>query len=747
MTHGGRLAVLCRDRWSILLAGLLGLLLAAAILHAIPPRFIARATLFIPPPSYARAEVRARSPQDAGQTSVPTELLVPEPERPPDASSVASLTAWHAAVLTSEVVLRRVVERERLDQDPEFVRRYPVLTRIDELIRGPSVTWDATTTAVQTLAQDITVGRADTPMVLTVEARSTSSKKAVRLRDALLDVYRAQVRPTAKPDALPPVATPQDTRLSDIKAKIEIVDALVKEIQASNPVVRVDSPPPSDPPKDPPQSASAPPTAPATGTTAEPTREVTDARDAPSDPLPATVTSRLLQRLQERYAIVAQDEAALASQLRARHPDLKAIRAQRAALQVQIDRESRRIAARNAQLREAARDRETRRALQKAEAEKAQAEKARAEKVQAERAQAERLQAESARPPTVPLDLGELERELAALRKLIDEADTQAAPRPKDARPSPPNVRVVTSPAVPRNVETSTRLWILSLGLLAGLGFGVGRALIDDSRQRSLRNSTNFSHFLGAPTRAQLPRLKRPRLIDRVREWTGRSSAHTRSPQRFHRVLGALQDPPNESAGRYRQAVLRLLGTLVVTSPHKRAPIILIASARSGAGASSTALTLACAASEADERVLLVDATSLNGDLSAAFARAPNPDTLVVLDNPDSLSRITTRAPHFGFTLLPVALTDLRRLRPSQRQRLADGLTALAKSFDRIFIDAGALLEDQSVSTLLPIADEILVVARSGATTKVEMLALEQALAPHAGRPHGLVMNAAPGSA
>ena len=254
MTRGGGLAVLCRHTWSILLAGLLGLLLAAAILLAIPPTFIAQATLFIPPPSSARTDIRVSSPQDAGQTSVPTELLVPEPERPPDASALASLTAWHAAVLTSEVVLRRVVERERLDQDPEFVRRHPVLTRIDELIRGPSVTWDATTEAVQTLAQDITVGRADGPMILTVEARSTSSEKAVRLRDALLDVYQAQIRTTAKPDAPPPVATPQDTRLSDIKAKIAIVDALVTEIQASNPVVQVDGPPPSDPPKDPPQA-------------------------------------------------------------------------------------------------------------------------------------------------------------------------------------------------------------------------------------------------------------------------------------------------------------------------------------------------------------------------------------------------------------------------------------------------------------------------------------------------------------
>ena len=221
--------------------------------------------------------------------------------------------------------------------------------------------------------------------------------------------------------------------------------------------------------------------------------------DTPAISRPEVTTSRLLQRLQERYAIVAQDEAALASQLRDRHPDLKAIRAQRAALQVQIDRESRRIAARNAQIREAARDRETRRALQKAEAEKAQAEKARAEKVQAERAQAERLQAERTRPPTVPLDLGELERELAALRKLIDEAETQAAPRQEDARPSPPHVRVVVSPAVPRNVEAPTRFWILSLGLLAGLGFGVGRALIDDSATAELKKQHGLFALSGRP--------------------------------------------------------------------------------------------------------------------------------------------------------------------------------------------------------------------------------------------------------
>ena len=42
ITRGGWLAVLCRDRWSILLAGLLGLLLAAAILLAIPPTFAGR---------------------------------------------------------------------------------------------------------------------------------------------------------------------------------------------------------------------------------------------------------------------------------------------------------------------------------------------------------------------------------------------------------------------------------------------------------------------------------------------------------------------------------------------------------------------------------------------------------------------------------------------------------------------------------------------------------------------------------
>jgi Mrp family chromosome partitioning ATPase len=153
-------------------------------------------------------------------------------------------------------------------------------------------------------------------------------------------------------------------------------------------------------------------------------------------------------------------------------------------------------------------------------------------------------------------------------------------------------------------------------------------------------------------------------------------------------------------------------------------------------------LALAYEAARAGERVLLVDATSRNANLSTTFARAPDPGSVVILDRIEDLARLTTRPAALGFAILPLALLLLPELTPSQRARLANGLAALAKSFDRVFLDAGALLEDDAVSAFLPIADEILIVTRWGTTVKTDVHELEQLLERYADRPHGLVLNA-----
>jgi Mrp family chromosome partitioning ATPase len=168
---------------------------------------------------------------------------------------------------------------------------------------------------------------------------------------------------------------------------------------------------------------------------------------------------------------------------------------------------------------------------------------------------------------------------------------------------------------------------------------------------------------------------------------------------------------------------------------------VAVAAPRAGCGASSTALALAYAAALAGERTLLVDAASVNADLSSIFAHDLDPGTVVVLDNKDDLAKITTHDVRSGLSFLPIALADISRLKTSQRRRLADGLAAMAQSYDFVFIDAGPLLEDEAARTLLPLADQILLVARPRRTAQSDLEEVEDLVASLTDAPAGLVFN------
>ena len=91
-------------------------------------------------------------------------------------------------------------------------------------------------------------------------------------------------------------------------------------------------------------------------------------------------------------------------------------------------------------------------------------------------------------------------------------------------------------------------------------------------------------------------------------------------------------------------------------------------------------------------------------------------------------------------SFLPIALADLRTLRIQQRRRLVAGLNLLSQDYDWIFIDAGALLDDEAATTLLPAANLVFVVARSGSTTRADIDDMMQILEPARDRIAGTVL-------
>jgi Mrp family chromosome partitioning ATPase len=135
-----------------------------------------------------------------------------------------------------------------------------------------------------------------------------------------------------------------------------------------------------------------------------------------------------------------------------------------------------------------------------------------------------------------------------------------------------------------------------------------------------------------------------------------------------------------------------------------------------------------------------VDACSRDPALATALAGDFTSDEPVVLDSKDDLARITVHDKASGLALLPIALADLRLLKTQQRRRLATGLGALTQGYDLVLIDAGAPGEEQSGCALLGLADQIVLVARAGVTTRAQIAAVREALEPARDQVIGIVL-------
>ncbi|MCU0730327.1 MAG: exopolysaccharide transport family protein [Hyphomonas sp.] len=670
----GFMGILRRYKWWLILGPLIGIGAAILLLASTPPTYTATGAVFVDP--------RARR-------------IVTEEVNPAGYVIDASLVESQVSILVSDSVLRRVVEREKLVEDPDFYTEPSTgfLAELKSLIRGPRPVVDAETHAIEMLARHVRVKRPAKSYVLEVEVASSSPAKAARIANAVMQAYLDD-QTAAKAEESRRANSLIDARIGELREKVRQGEQRLDDFRKANRIVVSEGGIVAEQQlgKLNIELATARSVAAEAAARLEQARAA--ARSGTPDLLPEAVKSGLVQKLREQYSQVARREAALSQQLKGRHPVLVDVRSQLAELEGQIDAELRRIAA-----------------SAKGEADIA---KAREREILAA---TERAKREVGTSNTAQIKMRELEQDLATSRELLGAFIARAKESLEQASLTTPEARIITPAAVPTRQSFPSPLLFLALGALGGLGAGIGRALLGDALDGSVRpEETPRTAPASLPVRATLPVLGTAKsILERTQSWFGGriEDGH------FSDILQVMSDPQTPGAARYRQAILRLTSTL--RPKDGKTAIAAIVSPRSGAGASSTALAIAYSAALSGERTLLVDAASANAALSEVFAGSLDAGTVVVLDSKDDLARITTRDDRSGLSVLPIALADLRRLKATQRTRLAEGLAALAKSYDLVVIDAGPILEDDAVLTLLPLAGDVLVVAREGDTPQSDL--------------------------
>ena len=691
----GLWSILARRLPSISLLTLVSLALAALYLMLTPPTYSSSTTLFIDP------RPKKIVSEDTGQGGLGTDLALLESQ---------------VAIIRSDAVLSRVVSGLKLAQDPEFAP--PSASGLTSRLRAmlgiarPAVEPNAQ--ALISLAQRVAVKRAQKTYVVEIEASSSSPIKAARITQAIVDAYLAD-QTSAKSDEAQRANALIDSRLGELREQVRRAETRVDEFRKAHRILTSEGGTVGE------QQLTRLSAEQINARTqsAEAKARLDEVNAAAKSANPDVITdpakTGLLQRLREQLAQVARREASLSSQLMPGHPVWIDIRSQVSALNGQIAAELKRLAA-NAKTDfqlAASRERELTNAL-------------------------DLTKSEVGRTNTAQIKQRELEQEVAASRELMRVFLARSKETDEQQKISAPDARMISPPSVPGRPSKPVPVLILALGLLGGLAAGVARALMLDHFDTSLRTPADIETHTGLRTLAQFPMLN---------AWPGplRSSliAGQASPieaSRFGPLLRAISCGTSREELAYRQAVLSLLSRIRTGAGGKTPNTVLVVSPLAGSGASSTALSLATAAGHLGDRVLLIDAASADWVLSDAFA-SPVPATrTITLDDKTDLASIITREPRTGICVLPIALADLRSLKSIQKTRLQRGIQALARDFDLVVIDGGALLEDGSGNAMLPCADDVILIARAGRTDALALSAAAQQLEDARDRISGVVL-------
>ena len=699
---GGLMDILRRNARSILLGTLAGLSLGILYLALATPVYTATTTVLIDPRS------RKIVSDEVVQGGLGSDLVLVESQVP---------------IITSDTVLRRAVMKLEENPETDFRPGPPaggMVAKLKDMVRGQRPVVDPELAAVEELAKSTIVKRAQKTYIVDIEVSSTSPVKAAQAANAVAAAYLAD-QTAAKTEEAQRANKLIDARLGELTDQVRRAETRIDEFKKANKILSSEGGVLNEQQlgKLSAELASARAVSAEAKARFEQTSQASKNK-IPADALPEAMKSPLIQRLREQYAQVARREAALGSQLQPRHPVLVEVRSQLTEINAQIAAELTRVSqgSKGEFAVATAREKELIRIIDSAKE-------------------------DVARTNTAQIKLREFEREADAGRELLRAFLGRAKETQEQMNTSTPEARVITTATVPSRPSKPGKALILSLALLGGLGLGVARALATDHFDGTIRSIGAINRATDLAAIAELPSISGRSMVQRLRDKFGSSpDGMHHEAAGFSDLLVAVGDTQGHHEPRFRQAVLRLLARLKADVPDGEPLTLLVGGAHRGAGASSVALALGYAAALTGDRVLLVDASSTDAGLSQVFAKTLRQNEAILLDRKDHLKRITSQDSNSGLAFLPIALADLRHLKAEQRRRLAAGITAVSLEYDLVLIDGGPLLDDESALSLLPATDRIVLVARSGESTRDDLISLSDLIDSSRDRVAGVVLNA-----
>lgn len=658
-------STLWQGRATILATAAVALFAAVLFVLAAPQRFTAVTEILIEPTDL-RAVANEATP--SSQTS-DTQLLQVDSQ---------------VRVLTSDDVLRRVVDGEGLAHDPEFTRGpsrlRALLDRIAAALgrRQALAKPDPSLAALNAFRRRVQVKRAERTYVVDISVTSEDPAKAARLANAVARAYLAE-QTEVRADAARQVSRSLTGRLNELKQSVETAEDRVQAFKASHNIVGangelVNEQQLADLNN---QLAAA-----RARTAAAKARldqiEAVQRSKTEAGAFPEAVQSQTIAALRSQYAEVMRREAEQTTSLGERHPAVIEIQAQAERLKRMIGDEVNRIAL----------------------AARADYESAKANEDLLAR-NVDALKQSTLATNAAMVNLRELERDVQASRTVYEAFLVRARETGEQERLDTKNIQVISKADVPLNRSSPPSSSLIALGaVFLGVAAGAGLVMM----------------------RTSMPGLSRPGAGSARRKrggWRDTESEPAPAelaagvpvlavmPQGEGFVRDAVHNPTSPAASAIRQVY-----EAVQANPNKRgSPSIMVVAAGDDSDAAAVALTLAAQAA-ATQRVLLIDADLERRALSAIDADHGDAGLVDVAVGRRLLSETVIRDRDTNLNVIPFVSPNSRRDR-----RITDEDVKLAfaqtRTFDMVIVAATNVSRDPSARFFAGLVDHIVLVGKA----------------------------------
>jgi uncharacterized protein involved in exopolysaccharide biosynthesis/Mrp family chromosome partitioning ATPase len=649
-------SVLWRGKITILLSMMIAVGLAAAFVLLVPHKYTATTQILIDP-----MDLRGAAQSDISPTIPQSDAAVLQVES-------------QARVIASDNVLRRVVDSEGLDHDPEFMH-------------GAMAQQYGSLAALNELQKHVQVKRSERTYVVDVSVTSEDPAKAARLANAIAQTYLTE-QTEVRSNAARQISQALTGRLKELQTRVRDAEQKVEAYKASHNIVGANGELVNE------QQLTGlnAQLSLARARTSEAKARLDQVESVlhsktPIGAFPEAVQSQTITMLRSQYAEIMRRDAEQKSSLGERHPAVIEIEAQGARLQKLIEDEVNRIAA----------------------SDRAEYERAKAGEDMLSR-QVDALKNTAVSTNESLVGLRELERDVQASRAVYESFLVRSRETGEQEQVDTKNIRIISKADRPLYRSSPPPSLVLGLaamllGFASGVGIVIMRGEVEDAAPRP------------AKPRAE-PRAKTPANFGRLGAFANKLWATPEPPPTISVLatlpnvdiafgLDAVEDPHS----RFAREIQKVYEAVRASHKKRGNPSVLVVTADDEDDTASVALMLAAAAA-ATQRVLLIDTDLKRRTLSAIDADEGEAGLVDVAVGRLELSDVIVRDRDTNVNLLPFVSPNSRR---DRRISDADIKEAFDKTrrFDMVIVAAVDVARDPSARFFAGLVDHIVLVARA----------------------------------